>query len=65
VGTVLVDGRVVAGWSFKADRIVVDPFESIPTRDARAIERERRAIEAFHTGTGASAKPRDRYDPEP
>ena len=49
VGTVLVDGRVVAGWSLVNDRIVVDPFEAISAADRREIEHEREALEAFHT----------------
>ena len=48
VGTVLVDGRVVAGWSLRDGRVVVDPFEAIPARDRRAVEDEREALEAFH-----------------
>jgi hypothetical protein len=48
VGTVLVDGRVVAGWSAKDNRIVVDPFEDLRPPDRRSVERERQALEAFH-----------------
>ena len=48
VGTVLVDGRVVAGWSLKDGRIVLDPYEAVGARDADAIEDERAALEAFH-----------------
>jgi hypothetical protein len=48
VGTVLVDGVVVAAWSLIKDRIVIDPFVELPTRVARAVEREREALEAFH-----------------
>lgn len=48
VGTYLVDGRVVGAWSLVDGRIVLDPFEAIPARDARAVERERAALEAFH-----------------
>ena len=48
VGTVLVDGRVVAGWSVKDGRVVVDPYEDVSARDAKAIESEREALEAFH-----------------
>ena len=48
VGTVLVDGRVVAAWSVKDGRVMVDPFEDLPAGDARAVEREREALEAFH-----------------
>jgi hypothetical protein len=48
VGTVLVDGRVVAGWSLRDGRIVVDPFEPIGAGHETAIEEERAALEAFH-----------------
>ena len=48
VGTYLVDGRVVGGWSVRDGRIVLDPFEPISTADQRAVEREREALEAFH-----------------
>jgi hypothetical protein len=48
VGTVLVDGRVVAAWSLVKDRIVVEPFQDIGAGDRREIEREREALEAFH-----------------
>jgi len=48
VGTVLVDGRVVAGWSLRDGRIVTDPFETIAGRDRDAVEEERAALEAFH-----------------
>jgi hypothetical protein len=48
VGTVLVDGRVVAAWSLREGRIVVDPFEDIGANDREAIEAEREALERFH-----------------
>ena len=48
VGTVLVDGRVVAAWSLKDGRVVVDPYEPISRKDAADIEDERAALEAFH-----------------
>ncbi len=47
-GTVLVDGRVVAAWSSRDGRIVVEPCEDLAARDRRAVEREREALEAFH-----------------
>jgi hypothetical protein len=47
VGTVLVDGRVVAAWSIRDGRVSVEPYEDVPTRAQRAIEREREALEAF------------------
>ena len=48
VGTCLVDGRVVAGWSLVDGRIVLDPFEAIPAAARKAVELERSALEAFH-----------------
>ena len=48
VGTVLVDGRVVAAWSLRDGKVVVDPFEDLRPADRRAIEDERAALEAFH-----------------
>jgi hypothetical protein len=48
VGTYLVDGRVVGGWSLRDDRIVLDPFEETSAAGARAVEDEREALEAFH-----------------
>ncbi|HET9436442.1 MAG TPA: winged helix DNA-binding domain-containing protein [Candidatus Limnocylindrales bacterium] len=48
VGTVLVDGRVVAGWSLREGRIVIDRFEELGAGDARAVEAEREALETFH-----------------
>jgi hypothetical protein len=47
IGTVLVDGRVVAGWSVVKDRIVVDPFEELSPAARSAVEDERAALEAF------------------
>jgi hypothetical protein len=48
VGTVLVDGRVVAAWSLRDGRIVIDPYEELGSRDRRAVETEREALEAMH-----------------
>jgi hypothetical protein len=48
VGTVLVDGRVVAAWSLRDGAIVVDPYEPVARRERDAIEDERAALEAFH-----------------
>ena len=49
VGTYLVDGVVAGAWSLKDGRIALDPFEDLPARDRQAVEREREALEAFHT----------------
>ncbi len=48
VGTVLVDGRVVAAWSRRDGRIDVEPYEEIGRSDRQAVEDERAALEAFH-----------------
>lgn len=48
VGTYLVDGRVRGAWSLRDGRIVLDPFEDLPSRTRREVERERAALEAFH-----------------
>lgn len=48
VGTVLVEGRVVAAWSLRDGRIEVEEYEPIAARDRDAIEDERSALEAFH-----------------
>jgi winged helix DNA-binding protein len=48
VGTVLVDGRVVASWSVRDGAIVVDELEPIDPRAEDEIEAERAALEAFH-----------------
>ncbi len=48
VGTYLVDGRVAGAWSVRGGRIVLDPVEELSAADARAVEREREALETFH-----------------
>jgi hypothetical protein len=48
VGTVLVDGRVVAAWSVRERRIEVTPFEALAKRDQDAVDEERAALETFH-----------------
>lgn len=48
VGTYLVDGIVAGAWSLRDGRIVLDPYVDLSTRDARAVEDEREALEAFH-----------------
>lgn len=49
VGTYLVDGRVVGAWLVRDGRIVLEPYEDVSTRERRGIEREREALEAFHS----------------
>jgi hypothetical protein len=48
VGTYLVDGRVVGGWSVRDGRVVLDPYEDLREPDRAAVEEERAAVEAFH-----------------
>ena len=48
VGVYLVDGRAVGAWSLVDGRIELDPFERLSRADARTVERERAALEAFH-----------------
>ncbi len=48
VGTYLVDGVVVGGWSVRDGRIELDPYDRLGADDQRAVEREREALEAFH-----------------
>jgi hypothetical protein len=48
VGVVLVDGSAVGAWSLRDERIVLEPFIELSAQDARAVEREREALEAFH-----------------
>jgi len=48
VGTVLVDGRVVAAWSLREGRIVLDWYETVGHRARDDVEDERAALEAFH-----------------
>jgi hypothetical protein len=48
VGTYLVDGAVAGAWSLRNGRIELDPYQPLKTRDQRAVEHEREALEAFH-----------------
>jgi Winged helix DNA-binding domain len=48
VGTVVVDGRVVAAWSLRDGRVEIEPYEPIPTAVADEVEAERAALEEFH-----------------
>ena len=49
VGTYLVDGTVAGAWSLRDDRIVLDPFIEVSAAVQREIERERQALETFHS----------------
>ena len=48
VGTYLVDGRVVGGWSLRAGRVELDPFEDLGPDQQEEVEAERAALQAFH-----------------
>jgi hypothetical protein len=48
VGTVLVDGRVVAAWSVRDGHVVLDLLEPLGAKVAREVELERSVLEAFH-----------------
>ncbi len=48
VGTYLVDGSVAGAWSLRDERIELQPYEELRTKDRRAVEAEREALEAFH-----------------
>ena len=49
VGTYLVDGVVAGAWSLKDGRILLDAFRELTTAEERAVEREREALETFHS----------------
>jgi len=48
MGTVLVDGRVVAGWAARDGTIEIESFEALDRRARDAVEDERAALEAFY-----------------
>lgn len=48
VGTVLVDGRVVATWRFADGRVRVSPFEALPAQAAAEVAAEAERLTAFH-----------------
>ena len=48
VGVALVDGRAVGGWTPRDGRIELELYEELSAKDAKAVEREREALEAFH-----------------
>ena len=48
VGVYLVDGVVAGAWSVRNGRIELDPYEELGTKDQRAVDTEREALEAFH-----------------
>ena len=47
VGTVAVDGRIVAGWRFRDGGVAVEWLEAVGPKDRDAVEDERLALEAF------------------
>jgi hypothetical protein len=48
VGTYLVDGNVAGAWSLRDGRIELEPYEDLRSKDRKAVEAERDALEAFH-----------------
>ena len=48
VGVYLVDGVVAGAWSVRDGRIELDPYEELGTKERRAVDKEREALEAFH-----------------
>jgi hypothetical protein len=46
--TFLVDGFVAGTWELVDGRVELDPFEPLPRRVVRALEREAAALAAFH-----------------
>jgi len=47
VGTVAVDGRIVAGWRFRDGTVALERFEELGPKARDAVEEERAALEAF------------------
>jgi hypothetical protein len=47
VGTVAVDGRIVAGWRFRDGAVALEWFEEVGPKERDAVEEERLALEAF------------------
>jgi hypothetical protein len=43
----LVRGRAAAGWRFAGDRVKIEPFVQLTSRDAAALERDGRALTSF------------------
>jgi hypothetical protein len=43
----LVRGRAVAGWRFAGDRVKIEPFAQLTSRDTAALERDARALTSF------------------
>lgn len=62
VGTVLVDGRVVAAWSMRDGRVVLDLYEPLPQNAADEVEAERARLEAFQLGFEPGITPRGRQE---
>lgn len=55
--TFLVDGFVAGTWTVEDGRVVAEPFEPLPTRARRELEREAAALAALYAG---SDRPRRR-----
>ena len=48
VGVYLVDGVVAGAWSVRDGRIELEPYDELRTKDQKAVDDERDALEAVH-----------------
>jgi Winged helix DNA-binding domain len=48
VNTFLLDGQVAGSWRFEEGKIELDPFDSVPRSERRALEAEASRLAAFH-----------------
>ena len=51
--TFLVDGAVAGTWRYEDGRVVLDPFDELPTRRRRAVDEEADRLAAWHAEDGA------------
>ena len=49
----LVDGAVAGTWRYEDGRVVLDPFDELPTRRRRAVDEEADRLAAWHAEDGA------------
>lgn len=50
VPTFLVDGSVAGTWKYERGQVSLDPFRPLPASIRQELEKEARALAAFHTG---------------
>ena len=50
--TFLVDGVVAGTWRYEDSRVLVDPFEALPTRRRQAVDEEADRLAAWHAEEG-------------